>query len=184
MNIALTGGIGSGKSYVCKLLADRGIDVYDCDAAAKRLIRSQAEIRNKLKHLIGSHAYTSEGQLNKEAVAQFLLASETNAKAIDAIVHPAVAADFLQSGATWMECAILYESGFDRLVDKVIAVTAPLELRIDRITRRDGISRAKALEWIGKQWPQEEVKRKADFQIVNDGKHDIETQIDYIINHL
>lgn len=184
MNIALTGGIGSGKSYVCRILAGRGIDVYDCDTAAKRLIRSQAEIRNKLTRLVGSHAYTPEGKLNKTAVAQFLLASEANAKAIDAIVHPAVAADFLQSGADWMECAILYESGFDRLVDKVIVVTAPLELRIDRITRRDGITRAKALEWIGKQWPQEKVVRKADFRIVNDGKHDIETQIDDIINNL
>jgi len=184
MKIGITGGIGSGKSYVCKLLAERGIEVYDCDSAAKRLMRSSNELRQRLTALIGKDTYTSEGQLNKAVVAQFLLQSETNAHAIDAIVHPAVAEDFKQSGAQWMECAILFESGFDKLVDRVIVVTAPEDVRIERITKRDGISQEKAKEWIARQWPQEEVRRRAHYEIINDGTHDVNKQIDKLINKL
>ena len=110
MKIGITGGIGSGKSYVCKRLEARGIQVYDCDSAAKRLIRTSPDIHDRLASLIGPEVWT-DGQLNKAVMAQFLLASEENAKAIDAIVHPAVFRDFEQSGLQWMESAILYESG-------------------------------------------------------------------------
>lgn len=184
MKIGITGGIGSGKSYVCKYLANRGITVYDCDAAAKRLMRTSKEIRRRLTALIGPETYTPTAEgftLNKAAVAQFLLASEENAHAVDAIVHPAVFRDFEESGAEWMESAILFESGINRLVDRVLVVTAPEEVRIQRIMKRDGISRKKALEWIHRQWPQEEVRRRADFEIVNDGIADIEQQLNQII---
>lgn len=184
MRIAITGGIGSGKSYVCERLRTRGIEVYDCDSAAKRLIRSSAEIRRAIIEKIGPSAYTASGCLNKAVVAEFLLASEANAKAIDGIVHPAVARDFDASGKDWMECAILYESGFDRLVDKVIVVTAPEDVRIARITARDGISPGKAREWLCRQWPQEEVRRRADYEINNDGNHDVDAQINEITNKL
>lgn len=192
MKTGITGGIGSGKSYVCRLLAERGIQVYDCDSAAKRLMRESAELRTRLTDLIGPDTYQRGADpqghdcwmLNKAAVAKFLLASEQNAHAIDAIVHPAVFRDFEESGLQWMESAILFESGINRLVDRVIVVTAPLEVRISRIMQRDGISHEKALEWIGRQWPQEEVCRRADFQIVNDGCADLEQQIESIIEIL
>lgn len=183
MKIAITGGIGSGKSYVCDIIKSKGIEIYDCDTAAKRLIRTSADIRRRLTQLIGSDTYI-DGKLNKAAVATFLLASEANAKAIDAIVHPAVAADFERSGMEAMECAILYESGFDKLVDQVIAVTAPTPLRIERIMRRDSITEAKAREWIARQMDQAEVARRADFTIVNDGIAEVAPQIDYIINKI
>ena len=179
MKIGITGGIGSGKSYVCGRLKARGIDVYDCDSAAKRLIRTRPEIRQQLTALIGPDAYCGE-VLNKQRVAQFLLASEANAKAIDAIVHPAVFDDFRQSGLRWMESAILYESGACTLVDKVVVVTAPMEVRIQRVIRRDGISREKVLHWIARQLPQEEVRRRADFEIINDGTADIDKQLNKI----
>jgi dephospho-CoA kinase len=181
MKIAITGGIGSGKSYVCKLLAARGIEIYDCDAAAKHLMRTSAALRQQLTCLIGADTYLPDGTLNKAVVAKFLLASEANAHAIDAIVHPAVAQDFEQSGAQWMECAILYESGFERLVDRVIAVTAPEKVRISRVMQRDGISREKALEWIHRQWAQQEVAKRADYAIENDGQQPLEPQIDRIL---
>lgn len=183
MKIGITGGIGSGKSYVCRLLGERGISVYDCDAAAKRIMRSSPGIRQALTRLIGSNAYEG-GTLNKAAVAAFLLASEDNARAIDAIVHPAVADDFVSSGSSWMECAILYESGFDRLVDKVVAVVAPEEVRIARIMQRDGITREKAMEWISRQMPQDDVARRAGYVIINDGTCDVDRQINEIINKL
>ena len=184
MKIAITGGIGSGKSYVCKLLTARGIEIYDCDAAAKRLMRTSATLRQQLTNLIGADTYLPDGRLNKAVVAKFLLASEANAHAIDAIVHPAVAQDFEQSGAQWMECAILYESGFERLVDRVIAVTAPEEVRIARVMQRDGITRAKAQEWLHRQWSQDEVRRRADYEIVNDGSQPLEPQIESIIKQI
>ena len=181
MKTGITGGIGSGKSYVCNRLAARGISVYDCDSAAKRLMRTSPFIREKLCALIGPDAYL-DGALNKARVVEFLLASESNAKAIDDIVHPAVADDFNNSGAEWMECAILYESGFNRLVDRVVAVTAPEAVRLRRVMSRDHISESKAREWMARQLPQNEVERRADFVIINDGQLDIDKQIDQLIN--
>jgi dephospho-CoA kinase len=184
MKIGITGGIGSGKSYVCRLLEARGLTVYDCDSAAKRLMRSSAEVVSQLKDLIGDDAYTNCGELNKAVVAQFLLASEANAKAIDNIVHPAVFRDFEESGQEWMESAILYESGANRLVDHVVVVTAPEEVRIDRVMKRDGITREKARQWIARQWPQEKVKALADFEIVNDGIQPLDPQIDDLLSNI
>ena len=173
MKIGITGGIGSGKSYVCQRLKAHGIDVYDCDAAAKRLIRTSTTIRQQLTALIGPEVYIGD-QLDKAVVAHFLLESEANAKAIDQIVHPAVFRDFEESGMEWMESAILYESGINQLVDRVIVVTAPEEIRIQRVMQRDAISREKTLQWIQRQWPQEEVRQRADYEIINDGKADID----------
>lgn len=181
MKIGITGGIGSGKSYVCQhLTAKYGKEVYDCDAAAKRLIRTSPTIRQRLTDLIGTDTYI-DGQLNKAVVAQFLLQSEEHAKAIDFIVHPAVFRDFEESGMAWMESAIMYESGIYRLVDKVIVVTAPLEIRIDRVMRRDHITREKVLQWMQRQLPQEEVISRADYEIINDGINDIDIQLEHII---
>ena len=184
MKIGITGGIGSGKSFVCKLLARRGIMVYDCDMAAKRLMRESGDLRRQLTDLIGPDTYTADGTLNKAAVARFLLASEQNAKAIDAIVHPAVFADFEKSGQQWMESAILFESGASELVDRVVVVTAPEQVRIERVVQRDQISADKAREWMGRQWPQEEVRRRADFEIVNDGLADLDRQVDSMMKSL
>ena len=187
MKIGITGGIGSGKSYVCRLLEQRGYAVYDCDSAAKRLIRSSPFIRRRLTALIGPETYFKESGeyiLNKKAVAEFLLKSEDNARAIDRIVHPAIFRDFIESGMEWMESAIIYGSGIHRLVDRVIVVTAPEELRIQRVMARDEISREKVLEWMSRQQPQEEVRQRADFEIVNDGLADLNRQLDDIIKEI
>ena len=189
MKVAITGGIGSGKSYVCKLLQQRGINIYDCDQAAKRLIRTSPDIRRQLTMLIGPEAYLGEdGQggwiLNKAVVAQFLLGSEVNAHAIDDIVHPAVFHDFETSGIQWLESAILYESGMDKLVNRVIVVTAPQEVRIQRVMQRDGISREKVLEWMSRQWSQDEIRQRADYEIINDGQADLNEQIEQLLTSL
>ena len=176
MKVGIAGGIGSGKSYVAKKLAQRGIAVYDCDSAAKRLMRNSPELRQRLTDLIGS--------LNKADISRFLLASEENAQALNAIVHPAVFADFEQSGFDWLESAIMYESGADRYVDCVIVVTAPEEVRLERIMRRDGITRQQALQWMGRQWPQDKVRLLADYEIVNDGVQDIDKQLNIILEQL
>ena len=176
MRIGITGGIGSGKSYVCKHLQRRGITVYDCDAAAKRIIRTSPTLQQQIIALVGS--------LDKAAMSRFLLASETNQQAMNAIIHPAVFRDFEESGMQWMESAILFESGANKLVDKVVVVTAPYEVRIQRIMLRDSITREKAQQWISRQWPQDEVKARADFEIINDGQADIDCQIEELLNEI
>lgn len=179
----LTGGIGSGKSYVCRLLRERGIEVFDCDESAKRCVISSQEVREQLTRLIGSDTYL-DGVYNKAVVAQFLLTSEENKLAINAIVHPAVMRDFLSSGMQWMECAILYDSHLEHYADKVVAVVAPEEVRVSRIMERDGITRQKAEAWIRAQMPQQEVEQRADYVIVNDGIQPLQPQIDKILNSL
>ena len=181
MKIGIAGGIGSGKSYICALIRQRGFEVYDCDSAAKRLIRTDPDIRAQLTALVGPDTYSADGQLNKAAVARFLLASDANSAAIDRIVHPAVFRDFEASGLEWLESAIMYESGISRLMDRVIVVTAPLEVRIRRVMQRDHISRQQVLAWMAKQLPQEQVVALADFELVNDGQADIEQQLNKII---
>lgn len=176
MKIGITGGIGSGKSYVCKHLQKYGITVYDCDIAAKRLIRTSPTLQQQIVSLVGS--------LDKAAMSRFLLASEANQQAMNAIIHPAVFRDFEESGMQWMESAILFESGASRLVDKTVVVTAPQEVRIQRVMQRDGITRENTLQWLLRQWPQEKVKARADFEIVNDGMTDIDHQIEELLNEI
>lgn len=176
MRYCLTGGIGAGKSYVCSLLREKGIEIYDTDNAAKRLIAQSPEIRQQLKELIGG--------LDKQTIAAFLLKSEENKLAINSIVHPAVIKDFLDSGYEWMECAIIYEAHLEQYVDKVIAVTAPREVRIERIMARDGITRKEAEQWIDAQYPQEKVAERADFVIINDGNKDLQKQIEELWQRL
>lgn len=180
---AITGGIGSGKSYVCRMLRQRGFDVYDCDAAAKRLMNTSEVLKEKLRTLVGDAAYSSDGMLCKRVLAEFILRSEANKNAVNEVVHPAVADDFMRSGIQWLESAILFESGFDRRVrfDRVVCVTAPRALRISRIVNRDHITSEKAAEWIDAQMPQEEVVRRSDFCIVNDGIADIDAQINKLL---
>ena len=178
MKIAITGGIGSGKSYVCRRLQQYGIPVYDCDEAAKRLMRTDRRLQADLCRLVGDEVYV-EGVLQKPVLAKFLLASEANKQAVNDVVHPAVARDFEQSGMGWLESAILFDSGFDRRThfDYVVCVTAPEAVRLDRVMRRDHISREKAQEWLEAQLPQSEVIARSDFEIVNDGVEDVDVQV-------
>lgn len=186
MKIAITGGIGSGKSYVCRILEKQGIRVYDCDAEAKRLMRSDADLQAGLKRLVGEEVYSAEGILQKPVLAQFLLASEANKQAVNDVVHPAVARDFELSDYQWMESAILFDSGFDRRThfDFVVCVTAPVSVRLQRIMQRDHISEQKAQEWIDAVMPQEELAARSDFEIVNDGARDVEEQVLQLLTRL
>ena len=185
MKVAITGGIGVGKSFVAKELEARGIRVYDCDCAAKRLMKENYELRRKLEAAVGKELYENE-ELQKGLLARFLLASEANKHTIDNIVHPYVADDFRQSGIDWLESAILFEAHFDKRVkfDFIVCVTAPLTVRIQRIMQRDHISKSKAAEWIECQMPQNEIRRRSDFEIINDGKCSIEQQLDHLLKTL
>lgn len=183
MKIAITGGIGSGKSFVCRELQRRGIDVYDCDAAAKRLMHSDVELQQRLRRLVGEDVYSADGTLQKPVLARFLLASEANKLAINDVVHPAVARDFEQSSFDWLESAILFESGFIHRThfDKVVCVTAPEQVRVERVMARDHIDRSKALAWIHTQMPQQDIVSRSDYEIVNDGPSDVAEQVERLL---
>lgn len=185
MKIAITGGIGSGKSYVSRQLTDYGIKVYDCDAAAKRLMASSPMLQSQLQQLVGADVYINK-VLQKNVLAQFLLASDANKQAVNDVVHPAVANDFLASGLEWLESAILFESGFNRRIhfDYVVCVSAPVEVRVQRVMSRDGISRERALQWIGRQMPQEDVEQLSDFVVINDVQSNVKQQIEQILKQI
>ena len=183
MKIALTGGIGSGKSFICRELEKRGIRVYDCDAGAKRLMRDSGVIVRQLTALIGKDAYVN-GTPNKAKIAQFLLQSEANKLAINHIVHPEVIRDFYSSGLDWMESAIIFEAHLEHTVDRIVCVTAPEDVRMQRIMERDSIPHDRAVEWIRAQIPQEEAVRRSHYVIINDGKADVRSQVTSLLQSL
>lgn len=141
--LGITGGIGSGKSYISALLQTMGVPVYDCDSEAKRLIADCPEIRQALTALVGNDIYEGT-RLVRERLAQYLFACADHAGRVNAIVHPAVLHDFRQwimrqeTPIVAMESAILYESGFHAHVDKVLFVDAPEAVRLHRAMQRSG----------------------------------------------
>ena len=189
-SIAITGGIGSGKSYVSVLLQAAGIPVYNTDNEAKRLMLSDEGIRQDLIALLGEGVYT-DGTLNKPMLASYLFAGPENAARINAIVHPRVKADFRR----WMEehegqeivgleCAILFEAGFADTVDAVVTVYAPESLRIERAMKRDGATEAQIRARIAAQMDDEEKCRLSDYIIYNDGSISLENQLSALVAQL
>ena len=180
--IAICGGIGSGKSTVCQMFAERGVAIYDSDSRAKALMNESEPLRKALMAEFGAECYEG-GVLNRPYLAQRVFASPEQLAKLNAIVHPAVKEDFLrwaeeQSGDyVILESAILYESGFDSLVDKVVAVLAPLPLRVERAMQRDGASREQIEARIKAQMSDDELMARADFAIVNFQLEDVEKDV-------
>lgn len=182
--IGITGGIGSGKSVVSRILRNLGIPVYDSDQEAKRLIHSHPDIRKELTALVGDALYATDGILRKDLLASYLFASPEHAESVNSIVHPRVRSDFrewLAAHATApyiaIESAILYESHLDQDVDQVWLVDAPRELRIRRATLRDRSTREQILSRMARQSSDEELRKKADKIICNDESHPLLPQI-------
>ncbi len=193
IRIGITGGIGSGKSYVAGILSSQfGIPVYNCDAEAKRLNNESEDIRRALTQLVGNDLYSPDGILRKERLAAYLFASDDNAQRVNAIVHPVVARDFLQwaeqrlrnVSIVAMESAILFESGFDHLVDTVISVTAPHELCLHRAMERDRAPREAIEQRMARQLSDNERNQRAHHTILNDGQNNIEKQIQEILKNV
>lgn len=188
ISIAITGGIGSGKSYVSNLLEERGIPIYNADNESKRLTVSDEEIRKGLVALVGEQVYFDDGTLNKSLLAAYLFASSEHATQVNAIIHPRVKADFrrwLEEHEDYeivgLESAILYESGFDDVVDAVVAVYAPESLRLERAMKRDGATEAQIRARMSAQMNEEEKRDKADFVVLNDGSACLQKQLDALI---
>ena len=175
IKIAVTGGIGSGKSYISHLLEDMHIPVYNADNEAKRLTVSDAGIRGELIALLGEEVY-KDGLLNKPLLASYLFSDPAHVLQINSIIHPRVRKDFTvwverqeKCEIVGMESAILYESRFDELVDEVWTVTAPEELRIGRVRQRSGLTEEEIKKRMAAQLSEEEKQRRAAHIIWNDG---------------
>ena len=176
LHVGITGGIGTGKTTACKLFEALGIPVYYADERARWLMEHDEELRRGIIGLFGVAAYTDEGLLNRPEIARQAFGNPELLQKLNAITHPAVAQDGLAWQQAWQgvpytlkEAALLYESGSYRLLDKIIVVSTPLELRIARVMARDDCSREAVLERIARQMPQEEKEARADFVLYNDG---------------
>jgi dephospho-CoA kinase len=189
LKIGVTGGIGSGKSYVCNLLRRQGYPVFDCDSEAKHLMLSSPDVRHRLQVLVPD-AYLPDGTLNKCAIAAYLFADATHAARINAVVHPAVADAFdrwsceQDAPVVFMECAILYEAHFDTRVDKVLLVDAPESLRLQRATVRDGATPEQIQARMAHQYPVEELRKRAHYTLQNNAESDVEAQIHVFLRTL
>ncbi|HIY88608.1 MAG TPA: dephospho-CoA kinase [Candidatus Bacteroides pullicola] len=190
IRIGITGGIGSGKSVVSRLLELMGIPVYFTDNEAKRLMRDDARLRGDLTALLGSGVY-QDGVLNKPMLASYIFGHPAHAQAVNAIVHPRVRDDFRcwaqrMSGheLVAMESAILLEAGFRDEVDVVVMVYASREVRIARAMRRDNSSRDSVEKRIDSQMDDWEKRVQADFVLVNDDETALLPQVLNLISSL
>ena len=182
IKVAICGGIGSGKSTVCQMFAKRGAAIYDSDSRAKALMNSSAELREALVAEFGAECYAN-GALNRPYLAEKVFGSEEQLAKLNSIVHPAVKTDFLrwaeeQDGDYCiLETAILFESGFDAVVDCSVAVLAPMPLRVERAMQRDGATKEQIEARIKAQMSDDELMRRTNFAIVNIHLEDVEKDV-------
>ena len=188
--IGLTGGIGSGKSTVAHYIASKGIPVYIADAAAKEIME-QPDVMAQIKQIFHQNVMTSEGKLDRKVIGQLVFTSPELLKKLNAIVHPLVKThfiDWLQQHKTASfvikEVAILFESGGNKECDKVILVTAPEAIRIQRTMLRDKISQEAILNRIQNQLSDAEKIPKSDFVISNIDVKETYSQTDEILKIL
>lgn len=187
--IGLTGGIGSGKSFIAQIIEHMGYPVYYSDARAKELTKSNPTIKMGLISLFGEEVYEGN-QLNTELIASKIFNDDELRTKVNELIHPIVRADFenwalnKNSALVFNEAAILFETGSYRNFDATVLVCAPTELKIERVMKREKCSRETVLERMNKQWPDEEKLKLADYSILNDNEKPVLTQIEAVINEL
>ena len=184
--IGITGGIGSGKSMVCKVFSTLGYRIYDADVQAKQLIHDSLKLRTQIIAVFGEEAYLS-GVYNRPFIASKVFQHPELLQALNEIVHPATRQNFLEwiaetpesypRKAVIKEAAILFESGAYKDVDFVISVYAPKSTRIQRVIQRDNIPVEAVLKRMNNQWTERKKIQKADAIIYNDGHHALIPQV-------
>ena len=174
--IAITGGIGSGKSVVSRLVKVMGYEVYDCDSRAKALMTEDSMVRQQLAEAFGEETYLDDGSLNRAHLSAAAFGDPTALTRLNAIVHPATATDLIcwaderaDAGATiaFVETALLRTSGLDRVVDEVWHVTASDQVRINRVMARSGLTADQVKERMAAQ-RDEEAPADGEQVLVND----------------
>jgi dephospho-CoA kinase len=174
MIVGLTGGIGSGKSTVAKLFSVLGVPVYDTDRKAKEMYYDPL-VKDKVIHLLGEEAYDKTGKIDRTFIASRIFSDKELLQKVNAVIHPAVGKDFenflrdhADAKMIIKESALLFEAGLKDKMDKIVLVTSPLEVRIERLLKRDRATREQILSRIENQLPDEEKIAKSDFIIYND----------------
>lgn len=190
IKVGVTGGIGSGKTLVCQIIRSLGYRVYNADLAAKNLTNSDPRIVNELKKLFGDSIYIN-GFLDRKAVAEKVFKDVDLLKRLNNIVHPVVSEDFnkwLLEASTdnlvFKEAAILFESGAYKQLDKIVAVWAPIELRIKRVCNRDGVSPSEVEKRIKNQMDDKEINSRSDYIIQNSEFELLTPQVVAVVNSL
>lgn len=184
IRLGITGGIGSGKSIVSRLLQAMDVPVYSSDVEAKRLMQTDVDIRAGLTALVGKELYTDD-VLNRSLLSSYMFGYPERVVQVNSIVHPRVRVDFRQWAdkqafsvpVLGIESAILLEAGFRDEVDRVVMVYAPEEVRIARAIQRDAASRESIVKRVSSQMDDEEKRKQADYVLVNDGETPLIPQV-------
>ena len=187
--VGITGGIGSGKSTVCRMLAERGVALYDADSRAKELMSTSEALRSKLIENFGAETFNADG-LNRQYLAAKVFNDAEQLRLLNSLVHPAVIADFeawseSQEGQyVVFESAILFEAGLESRVDVVVAVMAPEIVRVERVMARDGHTREQVVARIKNQMSDDERSDRAKYSIVNIDIEELEEDVEQLHRRL
>ncbi|MBK7683248.1 MAG: dephospho-CoA kinase [Bacteroidetes bacterium] len=184
LRVGITGGIGSGKTTVCKIFQALGISVFDADRSAKRLMAEDAVLKNQLIDHFGDDTFGADGVLNRTYLAQRVFNNEEDLNQLNQLVHPFVLTDY----ENWLlqipkapysirEAAIMLESGTYKDLDVIILIDAPDELRIKRVIQRDKRSETEVQSIISRQWPMEKKRKFTSFIIQNNEKQFLIPQV-------
>lgn len=193
VTLGITGGIGSGKSIVSKILRLKKIPVYDADTEAKRIMVEDPLVVEGLIGLLGASVITSDGELDRKYIAGKIFGNSVLLEAVNLLVHPAVGRDFVRwadeqqkRGVSLVafESAILFEANMRGVLNKVLLVTAPEEVRVERVVARDGVTVEQVRARMNHQMGEEEKKLLSDFVIYNDGGHAVLPQINKMLAQL
>ena len=175
LKVGITGGIGCGKTTVCKVFELLGVPVYYADDEAKKLLDFDENVKKNILQTFGSSILNDTGIIDRKKLASFVFNNKEKLEKLNSIVHPAVNLhfeDWLKNYSSQKyilkEAAILFESGAYKLVDKVIAVIAPIELKINRAMQRDKITREQVMQRMSNQMKDEEIIKRSQFFIHND----------------
>lgn len=187
--IGITGGIGAGKSMVGHVLEAMHFPVYYSDQESKKLVDSHPQIREDLQNLLGNEIYL-DNTLNRVFLAEIIFKDAEIRQKVNAIIHPHVRLGFekwataQQSKLVFNEAAILFETGAYKMMDATILVTAPLEVKIQRVQSRDRITAEQVLERMSNQWTDDQKIPLTDFILVNDEVQPLVSQIEAVIEKL
>lgn len=176
LQVGITGGIGSGKTTVCRVFEALRVPVYYADAEAKKLYDTDLVLKQQLIHAFGKEVYPN-GLFDRRVLREKVFKSDDQLALLNSLVHPIV----LDHSKAWMntrkepyvlkEAALLVESGSYRQLDRLMVVTSPLDLRMERVAARDGLQPAEIADRMNKQLPEDELLRHAHFIIYNDTEH-------------
>lgn len=187
--IAITGGIGAGKSVVSSILRVAGYQVYDCDSRAKQLMNTSEEIKNALTMKFGREVYNRDGTLNKTRLSDIIFNDADALHCVNSIVHPAVRDDITrwaqqqEHEPLFVETAILKEGGIDTIVNEVWNVVAPVETRVARVMKRNATSRNKVMERINNQQPLSHCTELNVIDLINDSHTPLLPQVVNALRH-